>query len=144
MLEVAVSSSSPSASPAPPLEPSPGNLEFLKLRDAAATFPLAGSTSSKAECPPGSTDTRRTLTHLGHSHKHKCSQPRPLLLLVQQRQKVTPASTHCTFQVHKYTHIHGSLGYQHGPSVLHLCLDSSPSTSLRGPPAHQFVKPDAC
>ncbi|KFO60741.1 Cullin-9, partial [Corvus brachyrhynchos] len=92
-------------SPAPPLEPSPGNLEFLKLRDAAATFPFAGSTSSKAECPPWSTDTRRTLTHLRHSHKHKHSQPRPLLLLVQQRQKVTPASTHCTFQVHKYTHM---------------------------------------
>lgn len=31
MLGVAVSSSSPSTSPAPPLEPSPGNLEFLKL-----------------------------------------------------------------------------------------------------------------
>lgn len=62
MLGVATSSSSPNTSPAPLLEPSLGNLAFLKLGDAAATFPFAGSTSSKAECPPWSTDTRRTLT----------------------------------------------------------------------------------
>lgn len=144
MLGVAVSSSSPSTSPAPPLEPSPGNLEFLKLRDAAATFPFAGSTSSKAECPPRSTDTRRTLTaHTYGTHINTSTASHFPSCSVQQRQKVTPASTHCIFQVHKYTHVRGSLGYQHGPSVLPPCLDPSPSTSLRGPPAHQFVKPDA-
>lgn len=114
-----------------------GDLGSLRLRDAAATFLFAGSTSSKAEHPSQRHADKHShrqgaafdSMYLWDSHKHKHRQLSPPIL-GWQRQKVTCASTHSTLQVHKHTHIDGSLEYQHGPSV---CLAPLPGSEPHHP-----------
>lgn len=139
-LGVVASSGNPSPWPSCPAPGDQPGAQGPRLRDAAAAFPFAGSTSSKAELgsqrhthrtgtwPVTQTATQKVLPSTVSTYrtrlKHKHRQPNPLLLLGWQRQKVTSAGTQTTLQYH--------------------CLDPRPSCLPHGSPTPCLVQGSAC